>query len=51
VRESKRNNLGKSTFKLKIQPFVFMKNLGKQLILISKDILKLDDSKGKTLGG
>jgi hypothetical protein len=51
VRESKRSNLGKSTFKLKIQPFVFMKNLGKQLILISKDILKLDDSKGKTLGG
>jgi hypothetical protein len=48
---SKRSNLRKSTFKLKIQLFVFVKNLTKQLVLIAKGILKLDDSKGKTLGG
>jgi hypothetical protein len=41
----------KSTFKLKIQLFIFTKNLAKQLVLIAKGILKLDDSKGKTLGG
>jgi hypothetical protein len=51
VRGSKRNNLIKSTFKLKIQLFVFAKNLAKQFVLIAKGILKLDDSKGKTLGG
>jgi hypothetical protein len=49
VRESKKSNLRKSTFKLKIQPFVFMKNPAKQLVLIAKGILKLDDSKEKTL--
>jgi hypothetical protein len=41
----------KSTFKLKIQLFVSVKNLAKQLILIANGILKLDNSKGKTLGG
>jgi hypothetical protein len=51
VRGSKSNNFRKSTFNLKIQPFVFMKNLAKQLILITKGILKLDDSQRKTLGG
>jgi hypothetical protein len=51
VRRSKRSNLRKSIFKLKIQLFIFAKNLAKQLILIAKGILKLDDSKGKTLGG
>jgi hypothetical protein len=50
VRGSKRSNLKKGTFKLKIQLFVFVKNLAKQLVLITKGILKLDDSKGKTLG-
>jgi hypothetical protein len=48
---SKSNNFGRSTFKLKIQFFVFMKNLAKQLVLIAKGILKLDDTQGKTLGG
>jgi hypothetical protein len=48
---SKRSNLRKGTFKLKIQLPVFTKNLAKQLILIIKGILKLNDSKRKTLGG
>jgi hypothetical protein len=51
VRRSKSSNFGRSTFKLKIQLFVFAKNLAKQLVLIAKGILKLNDSKGKTLGG
>jgi hypothetical protein len=51
VRGLKSGNFGRSTFKLKIQLFVFMKNLAKQLVLIAKGILKLDDSKEKTLGG
>jgi hypothetical protein len=51
VRGLKRSNLRKSTFKLNIQLFIFAKNLAKQLVLIVKGILKLDDSKGKTLGG
>jgi hypothetical protein len=42
--------LEESTFKLKIQLFVFTKNLVKQLVLIAKSVLKLDNSKGKTLG-
>jgi hypothetical protein len=49
VRGSKSCNFGRSTFKLKIQLFIFTKNLAKQLVLIAKGILKLDDSKGKTL--
>jgi hypothetical protein len=51
MRGSKSSNFGRSTFKLKIQLFVFMKNLAKQLILIAKGILKLDDYQRKTLGG
>jgi hypothetical protein len=51
VRGSKRSNHRKSTFKLKIQLFIFVKNLAKQIVLIAKGILKLDDSNGKTLGG
>jgi hypothetical protein len=43
--------LKKNTFKLKIQFLVLMKNLAKQLVLIAKGILKLDDSQRKTLGG
>jgi hypothetical protein len=49
VRGLKSSNFRRSTFKLKIQLFVFMKNLAKQLVLITKGILKLDDSQGKTL--
>jgi hypothetical protein len=51
MRESKRRNIRKSTFKLKIQFLVLMKNLAKQLVLIAKGIPKLDDSQRKTLGG
>jgi hypothetical protein len=48
---SKSSNFRRSTFKLKIQLFVFTKNLAKQLVLIAKGILKLDDSQRKTIGG
>jgi hypothetical protein len=51
VRRSKRGNFRRSTFQLKIQLFILMKNLAKQLVLIAKGIFKLDDSQGKTLGG
>jgi hypothetical protein len=51
MRGSKSSNFGRSTFKLKIQLFVFMKNLAKQFVLIVKSILKLDDSQRKTLEG
>jgi hypothetical protein len=46
---SKRSNFKKRTLKLKIQLFVLMKNLAKQLVLIAKGILKLGDSQRKTL--
>jgi hypothetical protein len=46
---SKRSNLRNGTLKLKIQLFVLMKNLAKQLVLIAKGILKFDDSQRKTL--
>jgi hypothetical protein len=51
VNESKRSNIRKSSFKLKIQLFVLAKNLTKQLILITKGILKLKYSQRKTLRG
>jgi hypothetical protein len=51
MRGSKSSNFRRSTFKLKIQPFVFPKNLAKQLVLIAKGILMLDDSQRKTLRG
>jgi hypothetical protein len=51
MRGSKSSNFRRSTFKLKIQPFVFPKNLAKQLVLIAKGILMLDNSQRKTLGG
>jgi hypothetical protein len=51
VHGSKRSNFRRSTFQLKIQLFILMKNLTKQLILVAKGILKLDDSKGETLEG
>jgi hypothetical protein len=51
VRGLKKNNLRKGTLKLKIQLFVLMKNLTKQLVLIAKGILKLNDSQRSTIGG
>jgi hypothetical protein len=50
VRGSKRSNLRKRTLKLKIQPFVLMKNLAKQLVLVAKSIFKFNDSRRKTRG-
>jgi hypothetical protein len=50
MRGSKSSNFRRSTFKLKIQPFVFTKNLAKKLVLIAKGILKLDDSKKDSWG-
>jgi hypothetical protein len=50
VHGSKRSNLRKRTLKLKIQPFVLTKNLAKQFVLVAKCILKLADSRRKTLG-
>jgi hypothetical protein len=47
---SKRGNFRRSTFQLKIQLFILMKNLAKQLVLVAKGIFKLDNSQGKTLG-
>jgi hypothetical protein len=51
VRGSKRSNLRKRNLKLKIQLFVLMKNLTKQLVLVAKSIFKFGDSQKKTLGG
>jgi hypothetical protein len=51
VRRSKGSNLRKRTPKPKIQPFVLMKNLAKQLVLVAKSIFKFGDSQRKTLGG
>jgi hypothetical protein len=51
VHRSKRSNLRKKTLKLKIQPFVLTKNLAKQFVLVANCIIKLDDSRRKTLGG
>jgi hypothetical protein len=47
----KSGNFRKSTFKLKIQPFVFIKNLAKQLILVAKGIVKFTDSQRNTIEG
>jgi hypothetical protein len=44
VHGSESSNFRRSTFKLKIQPFVFTKNLTKQLILVAKGIFMLNDS-------
>jgi hypothetical protein len=51
VHGSKRGNFRRSTFQLKIQLLILMKNLTKQLVLVAKGIFKLDDSQGKILGG
>jgi hypothetical protein len=48
---SKRSNLRKRTLKLKIQLFVLMEDLTKQLVLVAKSIFKFDDSQRKTLRG
>jgi hypothetical protein len=50
VRGSKRSNLRERTLKLKIQLFVLVKNLTKQLVLVAKSIFKFGDSQRKTLG-
>jgi hypothetical protein len=47
----KSSNFGGSTFKLKIQHFVFTKNLAKQLVLVTKGIFKLSNSQRKTIEG
>jgi hypothetical protein len=51
VHGSKRSNFRKRILKLKIQLFVLMKNLVKQLVLVAQSILKLNESQRKTLGG
>jgi hypothetical protein len=48
---SKKSNFKRSTFKLKIQPFVFTKDFAKQIVLVAKSIFKFNDSQGKTLRG
>jgi hypothetical protein len=50
MHRSKRRNFGRNTFTLKIQPFVFMKNLAKQLVLVVKGIFKVNDSKKRHSG-
>jgi hypothetical protein len=50
VRRLKRSNLRRSTFKLKIQFLVLMKDFTKQLVLVATSIFKFDDSQRKTLG-
>jgi hypothetical protein len=50
VRGSKRSNLRRSTFKLRIQFLVLMKDFTKQLVLVAKRIFKFGDSQRKTLG-
>jgi hypothetical protein len=51
VHGSKRSNFRRSTFKIKIKLLVLTKNLAKQLVFVAKDILKLNDSQRKTIGG
>jgi hypothetical protein len=49
VRGLKRSNLRKRTLKLKIQLFVLMKKLIKQLVLAANSIFKFGNSQRKTL--
>jgi hypothetical protein len=51
VRELKSSNFERNTFKLKIQLFILIKNLAKQLVLIAKSIFKFGNSQRKILGG
>jgi hypothetical protein len=46
---SKRGNLRRSTFKLKIQFLVLTKDITKQLVLVAKSIFKFGDSERKAL--
>jgi hypothetical protein len=48
---SKRSNLRKRALKFKIKLLIFMKNLIKQLVLVAKGTLKLNDSQRKILEG
>jgi hypothetical protein len=50
MRGSKRSNLRRSTFKLKIQFLVLMKDFTKQLVLVANCIFKFSYSERKTLG-
>jgi hypothetical protein len=50
VRGSKRSNLRKSSFKLKIQFLVLTKDFTKQIVLVAKSVFKFGDSQRKTLG-
>jgi hypothetical protein len=50
MRRSNSSDFRSSTSKLKIQLFVFTKNLAKQFVLIGKGILKLDDSQKRLSG-
>jgi hypothetical protein len=50
VRGSKRSNLRRSTFQLKIQFLVLTKEFTKKLVLVAKSIFKFGDSQRKTLG-
>jgi hypothetical protein len=50
MRGSKRSNIRKSTFKLKIQFLVLTKDLIKQLVLDAKSIFKFGNSQRKILG-
>jgi hypothetical protein len=51
VRGLKSSNFERNTFKLKIQLFILIKNLAKQLVLIAKSIFKFGNSQRKILGG
>jgi hypothetical protein len=50
VHGSKRSNFKEITFKSKIKLLVLMKNLAKQLVLITNGILKLNDSQKRPSG-
>jgi hypothetical protein len=51
VHGSKRSNFRKRILKLKIELFILVKNLAKQLVLVAKGILKHNDSQRKTIRG
>jgi hypothetical protein len=50
MRGSKRSNLRRNTFKLKIQFLVLAKDFTKQIVLAAKSIFKFSKSQRKTLG-
>jgi hypothetical protein len=50
VRRSKRSNLRRSTFKLKIHFLVLTKDFTKQIVLVAKSIFKFGDHKERPSG-